>query len=223
MRLMIHELVIFDLDGTLVDSRLDLATAVNRVLEGLGRPTLPDERIVSFIGNGLDRLLERALGDPKFVDEARQLFERHYGGTLLDRTRPYPGIDDLVRHLGAERVVAVATNKPGHWARAIVTGLGWSGAIPHVVGGGDVAKLKPAPDMVELLLRQSGCSKADAVMVGDMEVDLEFARAADLPCVGVSWGLAGRERLQAAGSRWIVESADELGILLEQLSNPPIS
>ncbi len=128
-----------------------------------------------------------------------------------------------MRHLAADRALAVATNKPGHWARAIVTGFGWSDAIPHVVGGGDVANLKPATDMVELLLRQSGCSKADAVMVGDMEVDVEFARAAGLPCVGVSWGFAGRERLQAAGAEWIVDSTAELDTLLDQLLNPPVS
>lgn len=223
MRLMIRSLVIFDLDGTLVDSRLDLATAVNRVLEDLGRPTLPDERIVSFIGNGLDLLLERALGDSGLVDAARPLFERHYGGTLLDRTRPYAGLDDLVRRLASDRTLAVATNKPGRWARAIVDGLGWSESISCVVGGGDVANLKPAPDMLELLLRQSGCSMADAVMVGDMEVDVGFAQAAGLPCVAVSWGFAGRERLQAAGAEWIVDSADALEALLIRPPKPQIS
>jgi phosphoglycolate phosphatase len=120
----------------------------------------------------------------------------------------------VVRDLGADRTLAVATNKPGQWARAIVAGLEWSEAIPHVVGGGDVAHLKPAPDMVEWLLEETECSRAEAVMVGDMEVDLEFARAAGLPCIGVSWGLAGRERLQTAGARQIADSADELDRLL---------
>jgi phosphoglycolate phosphatase len=208
------KLVIFDLDGTLVDSRLDLANAVNRVLEDLGRRTLPVEQIVAFIGNGVVRLLERAVGDQALVDAARPLFERHYGDALLVHTQAYPGIDRLVRDLGAEGTLAVATNKPGQWARAIVAGLGWSEAIPHVVGGGDVASLKPAPDMVERLLEQTGYSCAEAVVVGDMEVDLEFARAVGLPCISVSWGLAGRERLQTAGARQIVDSADELDRLL---------
>ncbi len=207
-------LVIFDLDGTLVDSRLDLANAVNRVLEDFGRPSLPVEEIATFVGNGVVRLLERALADPALVDAARPLFERHYSDALLVHTRPYPGIDRLVRGLGAEGKLAVATNKPGPSARAIVSGLRWSQAIPSVVGGGDVVRLKPAPDMVERLLENTGCSRGEAVMVGDMEVDLEVARAAALPFIGVSWGLAGRERLQAAGARQIVDSADELDRLL---------
>ncbi len=214
MLLMKHDLVIFDLDGTLVDSRLDLANAINRMLEDLGRPTLPPEQIVTFIGNGVVRLLERALGEAALVDAARPLFERHYGDSLLVHTQPYPGVDRLIRDLGADRTLAVATNKPGEWARAIVLGLGWSQTISHVVGGGDGAGLKPAPDMAERLLGESGCSRAKALMVGDMEVDVEFARAAGFPFVGVSWGFAGRDRLQAAGVQRIADSAAELEALL---------
>jgi phosphoglycolate phosphatase len=217
MRFMIHELVVFDLDGTLVDSRLDLATAVNLVLEDFGRPSLPVEQIVTFVGNGVVRLLERALADPALVDAARPLFARPYGDALLVHTQPYPGVDRLVRDLGAGRTLAVATNKPGQWARAIVAGLGWSEAIPHVVGGGDVAGLKPAPVMVERLFEHTGYSRAEAVMVGDMEVDVEFARAAGLPCIGVSWGLAGRDRLQAAGAQRIVDSTAELVRMLRRI------
>lgn len=213
MPLVRPELVIFDLDGTLVDSRVDLANAVNRVLGDLGRPSLPVEQIVAFVGSGVIRLLERALADPGLVDQARPLFERYYGEALLDHTRPYPGMDGLVRKLGVSTVVAVATNKPGPWARVIVDGVGWSDVIPHVIGGGDVARLKPAPDMIERLLEETGCVRAEAMMVGDMEVDIAFAREAGLPCVGVSWGLAGRERLQVAGARLIVESAAELETL----------
>jgi len=210
-------LVVFDLDGTLVDSRLDLATAVNLTLRDLGRPALPVERIVTFIGNGVDRLLERALGGPERLDEARPRFARHYGLHLLDTTRPCPGIDDLVRRLGRSATVAVATNKPAPLARTIVAGLGWSDVIPFVVGGGDVARLKPASEMADVLLERSGVSRSEAVVVGDMDVDAQFARAAGLLCIGVSWGLAGCEPLQAAGVRWIVDSAAELEALLKKL------
>ena len=218
MVLVSRGLIIFDLDGTLVDSRLDLANAVNRVLADLGRPPRAVHEIVGFIGHGVARLLERALGGPELVAAARPLFERHYGAGLLEHTRPYSGIDALVRNLGARHVLAVATNKPGPWARAIVDGLGWAAAIPHVLGGGDVARLKPAPDMVERLLARIGCSREGALIVGDMEVDVELARATALPAVGVSWGLAGRERLEAAGARWIVDSAAELAAVLDELS-----
>lgn len=205
-----RELVICDLDGTLVDSRLDLAAAVNRMLEDLDRPPLPVEQIVTFVGNGVVSLLERALADPALMDAARPLFDRHYSDGLLVRTRPYPGVDRLIRKLGAACTLAVATNKPGRWAREIVAGLGWSDAIPHVLGGGDVERLKPAPDMAERLLEQTWCSRADTVVVGDMEIDFEFARAAGVSCIGVSWGFAGRDRLQAAGAQQIVDSAADL-------------
>ncbi len=131
---------------------------------------------------------------------------------------PTPAWTVLVRDLCATWTLAVATNKPGPWARAIVAGLGWSEVIPHVVVGADVPRLKPAPDMVELLLENSGCLRANAVLVGDMEVDVELANAAGLACVGVSWGLAGRDRLQTAGAMWIVDSAAELQNLLENIS-----
>lgn len=210
-------LVIFDLDGTLVDSRADLAAAVNASLVEMGRSPLPVAEIGRFIGHGVTRLLERALGGVEAAARARPLFDRHYGACLLERTRPYPGVDALVRELGGRRPLAVATNKPGPWARTIVDGLGWSDAIPFVVGGGDVARLKPAPDMAELLLDRSGAPGASAIVVGDMDVDLELARAAGIRFVGVSWGLGGRAHLEGAGASPVVDSAGELARVLERL------
>lgn len=211
-------MIIFDLDGTLVDSRADLATAVNACLVELGRPELPLAAIERFIGHGVTRLLEQALGGPEQALRARPVFDRHYEACLLRQTRPYPGVAELVRELGPRRRLAVATNKPGRWARTIVDGCGWSNAIPLVVGGGDVARLKPAPDMAELLLARTGARPETTIVVGDMDVDLELASAAGLRFIGVSWGLGGRERLEEAGAQWIVDSAAELTPLLEQLS-----
>ncbi|HSO23044.1 MAG TPA: HAD hydrolase-like protein [Chondromyces sp.] len=208
-------LVIFDLDGTLVDSRADLAAAVNASLVELGRPPLPVDEIERFIGHGVTRLLERALGGAEAGARARPVFHRHYESCLLDRTRPYPGIDALVRELGEGRKLAVATNKPGPWARSIVDGLGWSQAIPYVVGGGDVERLKPAPDMADLLMERSGAQAASTIVVGDMDVDLELARAAGVRFVGVSWGLGGRAQLTGAGAELVVDSAAELEQVLE--------
>jgi phosphoglycolate phosphatase len=209
-----HALVIFDLDGTLVDSRADLAAAVNASLVELGRPPLPVDEIERFIGHGVTRLLERALGGAEAGARARPVFHRHYGACLLERTRPYPGVDAMVRELGGRRKLAVATNKPGPWARAIVQGLGWSDAIPLVVGGGDVARLKPATDMADLLLERSGAQAASTIVVGDMDVDLELARAAGARFVGVSWGLGGRAQLAGAGAELVVDSAAELELVL---------
>lgn len=212
-----RNLVIFDLDGTLIDSRLDIANAVNTVLCDLGREARPVEEIVGFIGHGVTRLLERTLGTPQQVAEARELFDRHYGAALLEHTRPYPGVDALVRELAHRWTLAVATNKPGRWAREIVEGLDWADVIRHVVGGGDVARLKPAPDMAEAALAGTGLPRRRAVVVGDMDVDLQFALAAALPFVGVAWGLGGRDHLSAVGSEVVVGDAAELGAALSAL------
>ncbi len=209
------DLIIFDLDGTLVDSRADLAAATNRALRDLGLPSRPVEEIVGFVGDGLLKLLERALGGPDRVEEARPRFEHHYRAGLLDRTLPYPGIDNLVRALARDRVLSVASNKPGPMARDLVAGLGWSSCMPQVVGGGDVAALKPAPDMVEHLWERTGCRRDRTVLVGDMEVDFELARIVGIPFVGVVWGFAGAERLRGAGVDRIATTADDLADFLK--------
>ena len=121
-----------------------------------------------------------------------------------------------MRELGKRRRLAVATNKPGPWARAIVEGLGWSGAISLVVGGGDVARLKPAPDMAELLFERSGSRPGSAVVVGVMDVDLGLARAAGARFVGGCGGLGGRGHLAGAGAELVVDSAAELEQVLER-------
>lgn len=207
---MTGRLAIFDLDGTLVDSRADITEAVNRTLEELGEGGHPPSAIRDWIGEGVTRLLERALGHPERVSEARSLFDRYYGEGLLDATRPYPGIDQLLQRLHGRLQLAVATNKPGPMARAIVEGLGWHGLFGSVVGARDGAELKPAPDMLLQLVERSGCPRARATMVGDMAVDLQSARAAGVGFVGVGWGYGGRDQLGAAGALAVVETAEEL-------------
>ena len=193
-----------------MDSRGDLVAAVNGVLEELRLPQRSRAEIESYIGHGMDRLLECSLGGRELLGTARRLFEERYGATLLERTRPYPGIGEAIGRLARHHALAVATNKPGPWAREIVSGLGWDDAIGQVVGGGDVPRLNPAADMLELIVARAGTPVARAVVVGDMEVDVLFARSASVRCIGVGWGLAGPARLQAAGADRVVASAAEL-------------
>jgi phosphoglycolate phosphatase len=212
-------LVIFDLDGTLVDSRDDIAAAVNRSLREMGEGRHSEDTIRGWIGGGVSRLLERALGGPEKVDEARALFDRYYGAGLLDRTRPYSGLDGLVRELSGTAVVAVATNKPGFMARRIVDGLGWGNVFRSVIGARDGFELKPDPGMLQELVRTSGTLGDRAVMVGDMVVDLETARAAGVGFVGVDWGYGPADALSAAGAPRIASSAEELrAVILNHFS-----
>lgn len=184
-------LVVFDLDGTLVDSSEDLATAVNRMLEALapGTPPLAHAQVRSFIGNGARVLVGRALeaaGLAAAVDAALPAFLAAYRGCLLDRTRFYPGV---LTALAALRPVplAVLTNKPGDLSRALLAGLGASGHFVRVIGGGDAPR-KPDPAGLRELIASCGAAADETVLVGDSAVDVATGRAAGVFTVGVLCG-----------------------------------
>ena len=202
------EAVLFDLDGTLIDSVQDLALAVNHALAGLGLPERPIAEIAGFVGEGARRLVERAVGPrADLVEPALTLWWEHYREHLLDHTALYPGIVEL---LEAARVpLAVHTNKPGALARRILDGLG---VLDHFVAvlGGDEAPRKPAPAGTRILLARMGISGDAALYVGDSIIDLELARAVPMPVASVTWGLVPEERLVAAGATMLIRRADEL-------------
>lgn len=187
-----HHHVCFDLDGTLVDSRADLAAAMNHVLRDLGRATLPDAVLQSFVGEGARRLVERALGaaSPALVDETLERFLRRYGAHLLDETVPYPGVVETLDALGArDLVLSVLTNKPEAMSRAILAGLGLARRFLAILGGDSLATRKPDPAGVEWLLAAGGTPRHQMLLVGDSGIDVRTARAAGIDFCGVSWGL----------------------------------
>lgn len=200
--------VVLDLDGTLVDSAADLAHAVNFALRGLGLPERPPAEIATFVGEGAARLVERAVA-PRLdlLEPGLALWWEHYRAHLLDNTRLYPGVGELLRE--ARRPLAVHTNKPGSLARQILAGLGVLERFAEVLGG-DEAPRKPDPTGTRALLGRLGVAPAEAVYVGDSVVDLELARAVPMPVVTVTWGLVPEERLRAAGAAIIVRTADGL-------------
>ena len=202
------EAVLFDLDGTLIDSVQDLALAVNHALAGLGLPERPIAEISGFVGEGARRLLERSVGArAELVEPALTLWWEHYQEHLLDHTALYPGIAGL---LEAARVpLAVHTNKPGALARRILDGLG---VLDHFVAvmGGDEAPRKPDPAGTRILLGRMGISGAEALYVGDSVIDLELARAVPLLVASVTWGLVPEERLVAAGATMLIRRPEEL-------------
>jgi phosphoglycolate phosphatase len=179
--------VVFDLDGTLVDSAPDLAAALGVVLSAAGRAPLPVEAVRGLIGEGARQLLDRAFratGAPAVRDPFSE-FQAAYAACLCERTVVYPGIGALLDRLVASgRPIAVCTNKPEKLAVAVVRGLNLPFDV--VVGGDRLAARKPDPGMVRLALAELGVS--DAWFVGDSAIDVAAARSAGLPVVGVTWG-----------------------------------
>jgi len=186
------DLLIFDLDGTLIDSKLDLAHAVNAARASFGLPALALEIVGNFIGNGAPMLMRRAMGPEASqaeVDKALEFFLAYYGDHCLDRTRAYPGIPEALDDLHRDGVgMAVLTNKPVGISGRIIEGLGLSRYFARVYGGNSFERKKPDPLGVETLLAEAGVPKERAMMVGDSAVDVQTARNAGVRVCGVTYG-----------------------------------
>lgn len=190
---MVYEHVSFDLDGTLVDSRADLAAATNHVLERLGLPLLAPATLYRYVGEGARVLVQRALGPARqpLLDEGVTDFLRYYEKHLLDETRPYPGIVDTLDALANRGVVlSVLTNKVEALSRAILDGLGLTAHFLDIVGGDSLAVRKPDPAGLERLRRRSRTPRERMLLVGDSSIDVRTGRAAGIAVCGVEWGLA---------------------------------
>lgn len=193
------KLVIFDLDGTLIDSRLDLVHSVNAALRHIGRSDLPDEVIASYVGDGAPILIQRALGG-EAVDEATvrrgvQFFLSYYREHKLDHTTVYAGVQKALAAVqrtanGTPRQLAVLSNKPVIPSRAIVEALGLSHFFAQIYGGNSFATKKPDPEGALKLLEEIGVRPEETAIVGDSHVDIETGRNAGLWTVGVSYGFA---------------------------------
>ena len=189
-------LIVFDLDGTLIDSRKDLTNSINAMLAEFGRQPLPEEIIATYIGDGASMLVRRALGDPEdepLVENALQHFLAHYRQHKLDFTYVYPGVFESLEVLktlpdGTERKMAVLTNKPAIMSRHIIEGLGVGGHFFRIIGGDSLDRKKPDPLGVETLMREAGADRTQTMIVGDSAVDVATARNAGVACCGVTYG-----------------------------------
>ncbi len=193
------KLVIFDLDGTLIDSRLDLVHSVNAALRHIGRPELPDDVIASYVGDGAPILIQRALGG-EMVPEAvirkgLEFFLSYYREHKLDHTTVYAGISEALAAIqssgnGSGRKMAVLSNKPVIPSRAIVEALGLGAFFSQIYGGNSFPTKKPDPEGARKLLEESGVRPEQAAIVGDSHVDVRTGRNAGMWTVGVSYGFA---------------------------------
>ena len=193
------KLVIFDLDGTLIDSRLDLVHSVNAALRHIGRPELPDGVIASYVGDGAPILIQRALGgeavDEAIVRQGLQFFLSYYREHKLDHTKVYAGVREVLAAVqqasnGTPRKLAVLTNKPVVPSRAIVEALGLGPFFTQIYGGNSFATKKPDPEGTRQLLEEIGARPEEAAIVGDSHVDIETGQNAGLWTVGVNYGFA---------------------------------
>ncbi len=211
------KLVVFDLDGTLIDSELDLAHAVNAMLRRYDRKELPLATIATYIGDGAPMLVRRALGDPKdqaFLREALEYFLTYYREHKLDNTYAYDGIPAALEQVssgdGSGPVrLAVLTNKPVRPARDILAGLGLAARFMQVYGGNSFETKKPDPSGANTIMQEAGVSPEETVMVGDSEVDILTARNAGMWSVGVRYGFAP-ESLNRTPPDMLVDTPAEL-------------
>ena len=206
-------LVIFDLDGTLLNTISDLGAACNHALERMGFPPHPIQAYNFMVGNGVRKLLERAEpdADEEQIEEMPKYFREYYDEHCCDATRPYPGVPELLEQLTAEGVsVAVATNKYQSAASHIITHF--FPQIPFVAVLGQVADrpTKPDPSIVFTVLSEHPNPKADTLFVGDSAVDIETARRACIDSVGVTWGFRPVTELRKACADHLVSTPAEI-------------
>jgi phosphoglycolate phosphatase len=184
-------LLVFDLDGTLVDSKEDLANAVNVAIESFDLPPLPHPTIYSYVGDGASALIRRALPPdkadvlPKVLDRFLAYYQRH----LLDTTRAYPGVVGALRKWAGIYRMAVLTNKGVAMSREILSGLSLDGYFFEVRGGDSFGTKKPDPEGLLQILQEAGVEAREAVMIGDSLNDVQAGRAAGAVTCGVTYGL----------------------------------
>jgi phosphoglycolate phosphatase len=209
--------VVFDLDGTLIDSRADIAAACNHALEAVGRAPLPLERVAGFVGDGARQLLARAFALPEDaveLDAHLEVFLDFYTAHPSPHTSLYPGVRAVLARLSGRRL-AVCTNKPRRTTDAVLSALGLTSAFASVVAGGDTPDRKPGPGPLRRVAADLGVAPELLVMVGDGPQDVMAARAVGAHAVGVRHGFLPLERLVASEPDVLLEGVIELPGYLE--------
>ena len=208
-----YSLAVFDMDGTILDTLDDLTNTLNLSLEEAGLPLRTKDEVRSFVGNGVGKLIERALPEDTPETEREKFFEvfaRNYKLHCADLTRPYDGVPELIAALRARGVkAAVVSNKVDFAVRQLAEDY-FPGLFDIAVGEREGVKRKPAPDSVLAVMDALGVRREETVYIGDSDVDVETAKNAGVDLIGVEWGFRPREVLLAHGAKVTVKRTDEL-------------
>ncbi|OPY91866.1 MAG: Phosphoglycolate phosphatase [Syntrophaceae bacterium PtaU1.Bin231] len=209
------DLMIFDLDGTLVNSGRDIARSAVHTLKTLGLPILQEEKILTFVGNGLGRLVERALGPAHqhLMDRAMEIFEGHYEQHMLDTTGLYPGVAQMLAHYGAKRKIVV-TNKRIAYAKRILEGLGIADRFERILGENSTPYMKPDARLMDTVVETAPERRERTVVIGDGIADIRFAKNAGVLSCAYLNGLTPRELLLGEGPDIVYEHPQDLRELL---------
>lgn len=209
------DLLIFDLDGTLIESKWDIATSVNLTLAELGLSERPQEEIFGFVGDGVKKLLRLAVGEGNQAsfEDALRIFRGHYLTHCLDRTGFFPGIEPMLRHFSRKQK-AIATNKSIEYTRVILNGLG-AHHFTYMVGGDNGFGLKPEPGMLLHVMEQLNVARDRTVLVGDSTNDINGGHNAGIRVCAVGYGMGNREKMKACQPDWFVEQPEDLMEIFE--------
>lgn len=203
-------LLIFDLDGTLVNTLEDITASVNFTLSRLGRPLLPMDTVRQYVGDGITILLSRSLGDHvELLDDAVGIYTVHHSKNLVVRSRLYPGVHGTLEHFQGIPL-AVISNKADDLVRPLLERLGIAGYFRVVLGADAGLPLKPAPDAVIRVVSDLGAPKDQTVIVGDGATDIRAGKAAGVITCAVTYGFRSGEELQAAGPDHVIHAFPEL-------------
>lgn len=208
-----HSLAIFDLDGTILYTLVDLKNSMNFTLKKFVFPERTLDEVRRFVGNGIKNLIIRAAPkgtDEKTIDEMFEVFNEHYAVHCNDNTKSYDGIDELLKKLKEQKVkTAVVSNKADYAVQTLVKKY-FDGLFDYAVGEKQGVRKKPCPDSVNEVLRVLDTPKEAAVYIGDSEVDVATAKNAQMDCIAVDWGFRDREVLINSGATLIVSDAAAL-------------
>ena len=205
------QLLVFDFDGTLVDTKKDIADSINRTLEELELRTLDRETLYTFIGKGVNHLITRSLEGTAFNDltRATDVFMRYYEAHLMDHTRLFPNCRETLEHFSSKENT-ILSNKPFRFITQILEALDCRTPFSTIVGGDSMPAKKPDPAGLLHILAQHDARPEDALMIGDSLVDVETGKRAGVRTCGVTYGHAGRESLESAQPDWIIDNLAEL-------------